>query len=155
MDTWYSPNISNPHTPADLNPNLDTFDDSHFDVREFNRLFEDTQAKRYAELQQKELNDLNKLTKIQPTRKLFHELTIGELLLNFKDNMFDLINDLFFFRFDSISSFLNLFIEGDRPFYLGLLILFISIILYVLTPFQKIKEIKYTPIYVGLDSVPN
>jgi len=150
MNTWYSPNVSKPHTPADLNPNLQNFDDSHFDVREFNKLFEDEQSKHYAEQQNKELTKLNKLTESQPTRKLFHQLTIGELLLNFKDNLFDLFDDLFFFRFNSIPTFLAVFIAGDRPFYLGMLILIIALIIYFLTPFPNLNEIAYTPVYLGL-----
>lgn len=149
MNTWYSPNISNPYKPADLNRDLASFDDQHFDVRAFNKLFEDAQIARYNEQQEKELNELNKKTIIEPTVKKIHNLTIAELLLNIFDTIKDILDDLIYFRFDSPTDFLNIFIKNNRIFYIGIIILFISFIFYILTPFNDIENIKLKKIYIS------
>lgn len=101
-------------------------------LKEFNRVFDEENQKLRDISHQKELDELQKMNLIENTRKPLSELTIGEIILNIADTYINMITDTFTLNFNSISSFIDIFIKDNRPFYIGLSFIIIGLISYLL-----------------------
>jgi hypothetical protein len=95
-----------------------------FDVNKFNLQFE--QQQREKQLKEK---PLQKTEYIEP--KKLHQYTIGELILEYKDTIVNIIDDLLMFRFNNLNDFINIFLKNNRLFHIGITILLLSIFLYI------------------------
>lgn len=91
----------------------------------FNLLFE----KQQEEIKSKLKTDIKVIE--EPKKKL-HEMTFGELVFDYKNNILELINELVLFRFNNINEFLNIFLKNNRLLHLGITIIIIAIFLYLL-----------------------
>merc|ERR1711868_276835 len=78
-----------------------------------------------------DIDKFNKLFKKNEKVKSISELTIKEIIYNFKNENLDLIYDLFTFNYSSLNEFYNLFNKNNRLFYFGLLLLIICIVFYL------------------------
>jgi hypothetical protein len=115
----------------------DVYVDNTFDIQKFNEQYNDVRKRRKQKIEMSEKGKLNKLNTVE-YRKQLHQLTIGELVFNFKDSMFDTLTDLLNFKFN---------LKNNRLFYLGILIIMIIIILYFFAPDNCKDGIKKEPKY--------
>jgi hypothetical protein len=95
-----------------------------FNVNKFNLEFE--QQQREKQLQQK---PLQKTEYIEP--KKLHQYTIGELILDYKDSIVNIIDDLVMFRFNNLEDLSNIFLKDNRLLHIGITIIILSIFLYI------------------------
>ena len=108
----------------------DYYDNNDFDVNEFNRLFKENQDKKEEKENVEKLEYLKSLEKKEKVKSI-SELTIKEIIYNFKNENLDLIYDLFTFNYSSLNEFYNLFNKNNRLFYFGLLLLIICFVFYI------------------------
>jgi hypothetical protein len=96
-----------------------------FDLAGFNKAFD--RQKEIAKESQR-LNDLNKLSEMSrvETKVTPHNLPIGQIAMNTKDTWFDLLDELLDGEINSTT-----FTKDNRLFYIGITILFFSIITYL------------------------
>jgi hypothetical protein len=100
-------------------------DDGKFDIDKFNREFDQYKIKRKEEMReqiQKKLDILNRPVEEIPP----YELSIGEIAVNTKDAIFNIIDDLLNFKFTW-----NILTREHRLFYLGIFMIMIAIIVYL------------------------
>lgn len=106
---------------------LNLVTDDGFDSDKFNRLFDEFNLRKKKEMEEKEgrvLKRLQQQYKKNQQDNIF-DLSFLEVIMNFKDTIFDIIDDIINFRFNSFFTFLNIFTKNNRLFYLGgVLILF-------------------------------
>jgi len=109
-----------------------------FDIKQFNTDFEKQLEDRKKAIERKEKDELEKLTQVEVLPKL-HELSIARILINFKDSLFETLDDLLAFKFE-----LETFTKNNRLFYLGLLIVLFVTFTYVITSLvgEDIPEVK-------------
>lgn len=108
----------------------DYYDNNNFDIDKFNKLFKENQEKKEEEESKKKLEYLKSLeNKVEV--KSINELTINEIMYNFKNENLDLIYDIFTFNYSSVSEFYQLFSKNNRLFYFGLLLLVICAVFYL------------------------
>jgi hypothetical protein len=94
-----------------------------FDINKFNIEFE--QQLREHELKQQPILQ----TEIIEPKKL-HQYTIGELLLEYKNSVVDIIDDLVMFRFNNLEELTNIFLKNNRLLHIGITIILLSLFLY-------------------------
>ena len=122
---------------------LDQFDDgkylykfdnesSKYDIDKFNRNFDQYKDKRKEEMIEKinqKLSELNKPPEITPP----YSLSIGQIFINIKDTLFNIIDDLLNFKLS-----FNSLLKENGLFYLGLFFLIIAGILYFYSLFLDV-----------------
>lgn len=112
-------------------------DNGKFDVDKFNRDFDQYKDQRKAEMQvqiQKRLAELNKKAPDIPA----YNLSIGQTIINIKDSMVNILDDLLQFKFNY-----ETFSKQNRMYYLGLMFVIIGLIFflyYSLTDCEKVEE---------------
>jgi len=113
-----------------------------FDIKKFNEEYNKKEKQREEEQKKKDEEKLKQMNKEKIEYKNLYELSIGEILIGFKNEMFGIITDLLFFRYKSFDGFIEVFTKNNRLFYIGLLILFSVLIIYLTTSFtNKNKKI--------------
>lgn len=65
------------------------------------------------------------------------KMTLDEHIQQFKLVIIDIISDLKHLRFNSVKSFINIFIDGNRSFYFGIILIIISIIVLLVSKRSK------------------
>lgn len=106
------------------------YDNNNFDIDKFNKLFKENQEKKEEDENKKNIEYLKSLENNVEVKSI-NELTINEIIYNFKNENLDLIYDIFTFNYSSVSEFYQLFSRNNRLFYFGLLLLIISIVFYL------------------------
>jgi hypothetical protein len=107
-----------------------------FDVDKFNKSY-DEMLKNKEIINQKKRDDLlNQLNTDKP--KSITDQTIGEVLINTKDTIFDIFGDLL--RPHRLSS--NTLTKNNRLYYLGILCLLISLFILIYSSFTKLSQIQ-------------
>ena len=106
------------------------YDNNNFDIDKFNKFFKENQDKKDEKDNLEKLEYLKSLEKNEKTKSI-SELTLKDIIYNFKNENLDLIYDLFTFNYSSLDEFYNLFSKNNRLFYFGLLLLIICIIFYL------------------------
>ena len=99
--------------------------DDKFDIDKFNRNFDQYKIKRKDDMQeniQKKLDELNRPVVETPPYKL----SMGEIAINTKDAIFNIIDDLLSFKFSW-----DVITKEHRLFYLGVFLITISLIIYL------------------------
>lgn len=118
-------------------------DDGKFDVDKFTRDFDQYKDKRKEEMRERidrKLDELNKPPEITPP----YNLSIGQIMINMKDAIFNIIDDLLNFKISW-----NILLKENRMFYLGIFILIIACIFYLYAFFlNENKDIIATPLVV-------
>lgn len=137
--------VNNPQNNLDID-----FDDVHvdgtFDLDKFNKKYNDVRKRRKQKIINSEAERLARLNEIRYKKKI-HELTVGELFFNLKDAMFDTLTDFLYLRFK---------IDNNRLFYIGLMIIIITSIVFVFTSTSCQKPVCKKPNYLVLsDYEPN
>lgn len=102
-----------------------------FDVAKFNKKFEEISRREQEEKSLKERERLLKMSQSIRKKKL-HELTVGEIILNFKDAIYGIIDELVYFKFTSMNEFYDIFMKEKRLFYIGLLFMLLSTIVLII-----------------------
>ena len=108
----------------------DYYDNNNFDIDKFNKLFKENQSKKDEKESKNKIEYLKSLENKTEVRSI-SELTINEIIYNFKNENLDLIYDIFTFNYSSVSEFYGIFSKNNRLFYFGLLLLIICIIFYL------------------------
>lgn len=88
-------------------------------------------------LVEQKLNDINK----QKPVELVYDLSIGQIIINLKDNMFDILDDILNSRLTS-----ETFTKDNRLFYLGLFMIIVACILFFYMFFnvgENEKKVSY------------
>ena len=106
------------------------YDNNELDINKFNELYKKGEIEKNRVKDEERENNLKSL-ETNNNKKSINELSINEIVDNFKNENFDLIYDLFTFNYSSKNDFYNLFTKNNRLFYFGLLILIICIIFYI------------------------
>jgi hypothetical protein len=96
-----------------------------FDVKKFNLDFDVDKALQKKIAREKEKKKLASLEKPEIKKKIY-ELSVGEILIGIKDTWFDILDDLLQYKFS-----LDIFIKGNRLFFIGLTIAIIVLIIYL------------------------
>ena len=119
-----------------------------FNVLKFNEDYEKMKKQKILDRKMKERNKLKKLNKTLVDKKL-HDMSILEILIEFKNNIFGILDDLINFNFNDFNSFLNIFSKNNRLFFIGLMIIFITGIIYIFSQFNQnnTKNNKVNNIY--------
>lgn len=95
------------------------------DLGKFNKVFERTKEEAKREQKLIDLEKLNKLSE-ETQRVSLYDLTISQIIINTKNAWFYLLDDLLDQKFS-----LDTFTKDNRLFYIGITILFFSIISYL------------------------
>ena len=127
-------------------------EDGKFDIDKFNREFGQYKIKRKDEMQeqlQQKLDELNRPVIETPP----YQLSIGEIAINTKDSIFNIIDDLLNFKFSW-----DVITKENRLFYLGVFLVVIALIIYLYRFFMDdvvdnesgkiihVHEIKIAPV---------
>jgi hypothetical protein len=120
-------------------------------VDKFNREFEQYIDKRKVyrdEEQKKMLEELNKPKPVIP----LYDLPMGQIMINAKDSVLNTLDDVINGSFDR-----NTFIKENRLFYLGIVLLFISILVYfynmIVGSFDKKEKLDSIQIVFNKDQI--
>jgi hypothetical protein len=106
-----------------------------FDSLKFNENYEKTKKQKNLKRRLKDAEKLKKLNK-KLTNKKLHNMSILDILIEFKDSIFNILDDLINFNFKDFNTFLKIFSKNNRLFYLGLLIIFTTSIIYIFTEYD-------------------
>ena len=93
---------------------------NRFEIDRWNRDFEQYKDRRDLEMRRRMKEKLDQLSKPVPKVPAYNQ-PLGKILINTKDSLFDITDDLLQFKFTS-----DTLIKNDRLFYLGVLLLIIS-----------------------------
>jgi|688.fasta_scaffold858094_1 hypothetical protein len=123
-------------------------DSGKFDIDKFNRDFDQYKDQRKEEMREridKKISELNK-----PVEQVaLYDLSIGQIMINMKDAIFNIIDDLLNFKISK-----NVFIKQNRLFYIGIFIILIAIILYLYMFFINNKdEIKSSSVITHVHEI--
>ncbi|QKF93786.1 hypothetical protein QKU48_gp0328 [Fadolivirus algeromassiliense] len=110
-------------------------DNGKFDIDKFNRDFDQYKVKRKNEMNEKIQQKLDELNK-PPEEIPAYNLSVGQIMINIKDTLFGIIDDLLRFDFTW-----NVVLKKNRLFYLGLAVIIIASIIY-LYYFFKVNSIN-------------
>ena len=108
------------------------YDNNNFDINKFNKRFKEIQdeEKNKEKLEREEyLKNQEKEEKIDKVT----DLTVKEIIINTKNEIFDLIYEIISFDFEGFEGFIGLLTKNNRLFYIGIFLLFICFILYFLS----------------------
>lgn len=106
---------------------LHKWNNDEFDIDKFNRDFEQYRIKRKKEMKKKmalRLAELNKPKKVVQV----YEKPLGNILLDTKDAMFEILDDLLQHKLE-----IDTFTKNNRLFYIGIVLIFIAVFLYMYT----------------------
>ena len=108
------------------------YDNNNFDIDKFNKKFKQMQdeEKNKEKLEREEY--LKNLEEKQEINKIT-DLTVKEIIINTKNEIFDLIYEIISFDFEGFEGFIGLLTKNNRLFYIGIFLLFICFILYFLS----------------------
>lgn len=103
-----------------------------FDIKKFNKEFEDQLLASKEATKKREEERLKKLNVVQETKPI-SELTIAEILIGIKDTWFGIIDDLLNLKFN-----MTTITSENRLFYIGLTIIIIVILTYIINHFVNL-----------------
>ena len=109
-------------------------DDGKFDIDKFNRNFDQYKENRKQEMAiqlQQKLDVLNNPPPPTPA----YDLSIGQLAINMKDALFNIVDDIINFKFDK-----DILLRDNRMFYLGLILIIFAAIAYIYFIFIPKKQ---------------
>jgi hypothetical protein len=121
---------------ADPSEDIKKFDDGaylyksstgDFDIDKFNRYYEQYRAKRKKQMERKMAKKLGELNKPKDRKPLYHD-SVAEIMINTKDALFEILDDLLQRRF-----IVDTFIKNNRLFYIGLIMVFIACFMFAYT----------------------
>lgn len=127
-------------------------EDKEFDVKAFNKVFEEQQAKLKEDSKKREEETLKKLNEAKKDVSLI-SLSIGEILINTKDAWFDILDDLLQYKFGW-----DILTKNNRLFYIGLTLAVMAIIFYlyeIFTDEEKTKEINVSKQIIEIHHIGN
>jgi len=116
------------------------FSDGKLDIDHYNREFSQYSDKRKEEMKRvlaEKLEELNKPKQVE----LIYDLSIGQIALNTKDAIFDILDDTVNLRFTS-----DMLTKNNRLFYLGIVLVLTACLLFLYMLFgadSDTKHIKY------------
>jgi hypothetical protein len=110
--------------------------ENRFEVDRFNRDFDQYKIRRKLEMEESMRKRLEELNRPEPIPPVYQQ-PVGKILIDTKDAVFNIIDDLLQFKFNS-----STFTKGGRLFYIGLLLLIIATLLYVYDVFVTSGEQK-------------
>jgi hypothetical protein len=102
-------------------------DNGDFYFDKFNLGFDQYRARRKKEMKKKMRDNLNELNKPIETTPLYNQ-SIGQILINTKDSMFQILDDMLQNKFT-----LDTFTRNNRLFYIGLVFILIACFMYLYT----------------------
>lgn len=105
------------------------------EVDKFNREFDQYKIRRDQTMKQEMEDKLDELNKPTPPTPLY-EKSVGEIVISTKDTVFNMIDDTVKFNFN------NFFTKDNRLFYIGLLIIMISLIMLFILFFNQQEQIQ-------------
>jgi hypothetical protein len=111
-----------------------TSDSKKFDIDKFNKSYDEMLKNKEIMNQKKRDEMLNQLNLTKP--KLITDQTIGEVLINTKDAIFDIFGDLL--RPSRLNS--ETLTKNNRLYYLGILCLLISLFILIYSSFTKLAQ---------------
>lgn len=95
---------------------------NEFDIYKFNKEFENSQ---------KDVNEEEIINVEEIEDEKLHEMSIGEIFINMKEEVFGIINDILSLNYEN--NFSEIFTKNNRLFYFGLFLLIICIFLYIIS----------------------
>lgn len=115
-----------------------------FDLGQFNKVFDVNREITKKNQRVADIQKLNELSKTE-TKTSLYDLNISQILINTKNTWFNTLDDVLDRRFE-----LNTITKDNRLFYIGLTIIFISVILYLYVIMSSdsedgLRQIKQTP----------
>ena len=116
------------------------FSDGKLDIDHYNREFSQYSDKRKEEMKRVLAEKLDELNKPKPV-ELIYDLSIGQIALNTKDAIFDILDDTVNLRFTS-----DILTKNNRLFYLGIILVLVACLLFLYMLFGAdgdTKHIKY------------
>ena len=125
------------------------YDNNNFDIDKFN--------KRFKQMQDEEKNK-NKLEREQYLKSLEEkdeikkvtDFTIKEIIINTKNEIFDLIYEIISFDFEGFDGFIGLLVKNNRLFYIGIFLLFICFLLYFISNIFYYPNTKKNDININI-----
>jgi len=109
-----------------------------FDINKFDRFYEQYREKRKREMKKKMIKKLAELNIPEEKIPIYNE-SIGSILTNMKDSLFQLMDDILQHKFT-----INTFTKNNRLFYLGLIFVIVACIMYLYSMFGSESK-KYQP----------
>jgi len=117
------------------------------EVDKFNREFDQYKIRRDQTMKQELEDKLAELNKPNPPTPLY-EKSVGEIVISTKDTILNMLDDIIKFTYD------NFFTKDNRLFYIGLIIIMISLIISFIVFFnheEKERENTYRLIITNND----
>ncbi len=100
------------------------FSDGKLDIDHYNREFTQYSDKRRAEMKRVLAEKLEEMNKPKPV-ELIYDLSIGNIVINTKDAMFGILDDVVNLRFTN-----DIISKDNRLFYLGIVLIIIACLLF-------------------------
>ncbi len=100
------------------------FSDGKLDIDHYNREFTQYSDKRRAEMKRVLAEKLEEMNKPKPV-ELIYDLSIGNIVINTKDAMFGILDDVVNLRFTN-----DIISKNNRLFYLGIVLIIIACLLF-------------------------
>jgi hypothetical protein len=101
--------------------------DGKFDIDRFNRDYDQYKIRRKDEMEKKIALKLAALNKPSPEIPIYKQ-SIGTILINTKDGLFDILDDILQAQFT-----LSTFTQNNRLFYIGITMIFIACFIFMFT----------------------
>lgn len=100
--------------------------EDRFNEKKFNANFDKYLDDQEKAAKKKEADELEKLEKIEEAKKI-HQMTLADILINFKNSLFGLTDDLLEFKFT-----METFTKENRLLYLGMFIVLFMVFIYII-----------------------
>lgn len=120
-------------TPYETSNNFDFYTSSgEFNLALFNKTFREEQLKRIAFFRNEERKRLEELNNLNPPEPKLHELTIGQHIINAKNTVFDIIEDLLTKPLTT-----DILTKNNRLFYIGIILMIVYVVYLIIDDINK------------------
>lgn len=119
-------------------------DGDRFEVDRFNRDFEQYAERRREVMDKKIKEKLDELNQPEPEPPIY-DLPVGDILINTKDGLFNMLDDLLQFNFSW-----ETFTKDNRLFFIGLTLVLIALFVYVYSMFVDTPTRVKQPIPINI-----
>ena len=110
----------------------DAYSEGEFDIKKFNKEY-DVEMKKleksYKEKQEQLLDEYDE----QIIKKNIHNLTLGDVIINMKKIIYNIIIEITTLDFNGFDGFVKIFTKENRMFYFGVFLLIVSFLFFLLS----------------------
>ena len=108
------------------------YSNNELDIDKFNKAFLDEQKEKEFKQDEEQLKRLESLGK-ELEKKQLHKMSLFDIIINFKIEIFAIINEIFNGKVNSLNAVLQILTKNNRLFYIGLLLIMVCICFFLIS----------------------